>query len=368
MCFYFFQEMFGKSWMRIAQFIGTKTSYQVKAYAKANCVKNIPHLDEGVMKYNESARVFTSSEIIDDMQIPASMEEVIAVVTTAQPTITVTTSSKSEKKGLRLAQSQKAKSLQHKVRKIMKPKTQKSLLKRNIQLQKKGYNKEISETHNNAEMKPIADINYTLDLDVASTNSSTNLLHRANLLSNSQEVVRIKKVSEDSDDEIEVDDPDDMKQRTLLSIKKEDEKIDCDQDFFLTDACSPKKEVDNEETHIISLDNSENSGSDKYNENSDTMPEGEGDPCKDGKDKPSHHEILQLIYQLPPAKEECHLDPDVITDDETLIHSEFFEGRSTKTPKRYLKVSIFYLNLTIRLSHKQYFCSPVFACRYAQSF
>jgi hypothetical protein len=30
---------------------------------------------------------FTFSELIDDMAIPASMEEVIAVVTTAQPTV-----------------------------------------------------------------------------------------------------------------------------------------------------------------------------------------------------------------------------------------------------------------------------------------
>jgi hypothetical protein len=30
---------------------------------------------------------FTISELIDDMAIPASMEEVIAVVTTAQPTV-----------------------------------------------------------------------------------------------------------------------------------------------------------------------------------------------------------------------------------------------------------------------------------------
>jgi hypothetical protein len=54
----------------------------------------------------------------------------------------------------------------------------------------------------------------------------------------------------------------------------------------------------------------------------------------------SHQDILESIFNLPPPTEDITLDTKTITEGEKIIHAEFFEGRSAKTPKRYLKVSL----------------------------
>lgn len=54
----------------------------------------------------------------------------------------------------------------------------------------------------------------------------------------------------------------------------------------------------------------------------------------------SHQDILESIFSLPPPTEDIMLDAKTITEEEKIIHAEFFEGRSAKTPKRYLKVSV----------------------------
>jgi hypothetical protein len=59
----------------------------------------------------------------------------------------------------------------------------------------------------------------------------------------------------------------------------------------------------------------------------------------------SHQDILESIFNLPPPMEELVLDVKTITEEEKVIHAEFFEGRSAKTPKRYLKVSVHLLTL-----------------------
>lgn len=72
-----FQELFGRSYSRLAQYIGSKTSSQVKSYVKTM----------GLFGWSGKSSMSTSSfgidgvdlnftELIDDMEIPASMEEV----------------------------------------------------------------------------------------------------------------------------------------------------------------------------------------------------------------------------------------------------------------------------------------------------
>jgi hypothetical protein len=95
------QELFGQSWTRVSQFVGTKTPLQVKSQARLmgiNCdlrVSESSELEEEIITTTPSLEVeqktttnFNYNELYDDMAIPASMEEVIAVVTTAQPTDT----------------------------------------------------------------------------------------------------------------------------------------------------------------------------------------------------------------------------------------------------------------------------------------
>ncbi|CAG2062184.1 unnamed protein product, partial [Timema podura] len=43
-------------------------------------------------------------------------------------------------------------------------------------------------------------------------------------------------------------------------------------------------------------------------------------------------------FNLPVPTEERLIDPGTISEEERCIHSEFFEGRPAKTPKRYLKI------------------------------
>lgn len=59
---------------------------------------------------------------------------------------------------------------------------------------------------------------------------------------------------------------------------------------------------------------------------------------KESKTLISHQYILDQIHQLPPPTHERGVRPDEILEEERVIHSEFFEGRPAKTPKRYLKV------------------------------
>jgi len=76
------QELFGRNWIRLSQFIGTKSSHQVKSYirshlrhlgvANENCSQVSFSRESGIC----SSGVLGFTELIDDMQIPASMEEV----------------------------------------------------------------------------------------------------------------------------------------------------------------------------------------------------------------------------------------------------------------------------------------------------
>jgi hypothetical protein len=80
------QELFGRNWIRLSQFIGTKSSHQVKSYirshlrhlgpANENCSQVSFSRESGIC----SSGVLGFTELIDDMQIPASMEEVCLVL------------------------------------------------------------------------------------------------------------------------------------------------------------------------------------------------------------------------------------------------------------------------------------------------
>jgi hypothetical protein len=79
------QELFGRNWIRLSQFVGTKSSHQVKSYVRShirhlgpaneNCSQVPFSRESGIC----STGVLGFTELIDDMQIPASMEEVCIV-------------------------------------------------------------------------------------------------------------------------------------------------------------------------------------------------------------------------------------------------------------------------------------------------
>ncbi|CAH1976819.1 unnamed protein product [Acanthoscelides obtectus] len=82
-------DIFGKSNVRLAQFIGSKTPSEVRYYLKNFYLENHSH-DDKCLNDGFTGDICTAQladDVLDDTQIPASMEEVIAAVSTAKPTI-----------------------------------------------------------------------------------------------------------------------------------------------------------------------------------------------------------------------------------------------------------------------------------------
>jgi hypothetical protein len=77
------QDLFGCSWVHLSQFIGTKSSHQVKTYVHSHLHHFVGPADDKCAQTSFSSEtghcsvgVLGFTELIDDIQIPASMEEV----------------------------------------------------------------------------------------------------------------------------------------------------------------------------------------------------------------------------------------------------------------------------------------------------
>ncbi|XP_054276541.1 histone H2A deubiquitinase MYSM1-like [Macrosteles quadrilineatus] len=90
-------ELFGRSYSRLSQYIGTKSSSQVKSYMSHQKSLGLGWIGKNSVSSSTvgvDGMDFNFTEIIHDIEIPASMEEVIAVVSTAQPTVILPTSNR----------------------------------------------------------------------------------------------------------------------------------------------------------------------------------------------------------------------------------------------------------------------------------
>lgn len=122
------------------------------------------------------------------------------------------------------------------------------------------------------------------------------------------------------------------------------------------DTDRPSKQCENTERPVL-VSNENNFEPDSKQETSEFSSPRD---CSEGKEGGkgnscslalSHQDILESIFNLPPPTEELILDAKAITEEEKVIHAEFFEGRSAKTPKRYLKVSVLSLSSGIALQY-----------------
>lgn len=50
------------------------------------------------------------------------------------------------------------------------------------------------------------------------------------------------------------------------------------------------------------------------------------------------------VIELEIPKKECVFERNKITDEEKRVHTEFFDGRPSKTPQRYLKIRNYILD------------------------
>ncbi|XP_069674702.1 histone H2A deubiquitinase MYSM1-like [Periplaneta americana] len=395
-------DLFGRSWVRLAQFIGTKSSQQVKSYVRSHH-NHFGSSEDSCTQTpfsNESGRcnsgVFSFTELIDDMQIPASMEEVIAVVSTAQPTIpsiprrNVTTNSvvtqgnnpthSGEMKRKLNLSTELVRGKNRRGRPSVPSKFQctKKPSKANRRFGRKlGSNIETCHTRK-MKRKPISG-GKVIDQDDPSAITSNARI--GIILSSGEEVVRIQKENShdsDGDDEIEIEESvDDVSIHctlgdSFMGVSKHTESIKTHQDqessneniamleihncqsSTLEVRCPPSdivsdvkiepKEENNDGDSIGIISKIENTLTCTYDESIECSPLKDWNEVKEGGKgssyltNMSHQDILESIFNLPPPTEELILDANTITEEEKIIHAEFFEGRSAKTPKRYLKI------------------------------
>ncbi|KAJ1532347.1 hypothetical protein ONE63_000951 [Megalurothrips usitatus] len=331
-------ELFGRSWSRLAQFIGTKTAHQIKNYLKlarpssesealSISVSSSTDGSVPVPATSTNETNISYSELIDDLQIPASMEEVIAVVSTAQPTISsnqINVNRISENASVGLKKKRTKPQLVTKAKRGRPPRIspQKPAMKRG-----RGRPRKL---HGGSTIDHSA--SSSTDINIISELTETPRL--------GEEVIRIRSLSsDDSDVEIDIED-DDNKSSSNTVMQDTDVKLE-DQSPF------PVKEeiVDN----LLDVPHSSVEGctelvinSTKHGNAVEVPFTVDTDECatsdKEIKIQISHQDILDQIHRLPPPVHERILRPDELLEEERVIHAEFFEGRPAKTPKRYLKI------------------------------
>ncbi|XP_057658958.1 histone H2A deubiquitinase MYSM1-like [Diorhabda carinulata] len=283
-------EIFGKSNIRLSQFIGSKTAPEVKYYLKNFYLEN--HVNK---KSNDNA---SEGDIINGTHIPASIEEVVAVVSTAKPTIqlpihnprkkitsTLMEVKDSERSRDRSPLKKKSgiKSNRADVDKIhriiggMRPKSFKikSKMKCNRIIQQ--------ETEKNNVFKRV-EITTGQGLSVP--------------ICKGEQIIKLKQTSEDSDTDVEVD------------VEVSDEET--------------KPETTNLPTATSNIDS-----------NVKQLPVAvQKDPIDLSKVSESVSNELKTL-EIP--KNELGLG-DEITDIEKILNCDYFTGNSSKTPDRYLKI------------------------------
>lgn len=344
-------EIFGKSSVRLSQFVGSKTASEVKYYLKNFYSENQnyyqPTTSETHVKVNSGSNLYT--EVLDANQIPASIEEVIAVVTTGTPTVSPTinkkfrgrsfSSSKSTSFSARDASpgnrvlKTKPINTKKKVIKIDKPhinKTEKNFKDTTKTFEPKKYQKIVKfkfkanfKVDGKKRGRKSENI---LKITGQSAERNKSKFDRAELttgkglavpVSAGEEIVKIEHADDDSSD---------------ISID-----IENVEEIGLT---NKPNSPDNrgEFGNKIKSDKTEDCTSDKkFTNNSSTLSTiTDADKCMDLSQV--NEDIVQQLTSLEEPTSEVTLDVQNVTELEKLVHSEFFEGRTSKTPERYLKI------------------------------
>ncbi|XP_018571801.1 histone H2A deubiquitinase MYSM1-like isoform X2 [Anoplophora glabripennis] len=305
-------EIFGKSNVRLSQFIGSKTSAEVKYYLKnfyldgQNTHKN---LNDGI--FEELSTTNLVSDVLNDTQIPASIEEVIEAVSTAKPTVQMhkrarkRSSSNSDLCDINLKDVPRGHSLlksnykkKHLYNSHSKNKIQsmefkiKTKLRMAPEMKSKGNQKIVNIQKQTSEFRRV-EITTGKGLAVP--------------ICEGEEIVKIKKIEDDSDLDIEVD------------IEDSDEEF--------------KIKPDTHNTALGSENLIDDQGDIKNKmEKSDFVTKQYVDLCS-----LNESTVIELMSMETP-KCEINMDENSITELEKVIHSDFFEGRPAKTPRRYKKI------------------------------
>ncbi|KAF5305231.1 hypothetical protein FQR65_LT07770 [Abscondita terminalis] len=318
-------EIFGKSNARLAQFIGTKSTAEVKHFLKYYYTENANSIQFACDNQSVIEETVVTSDnvldICDDgvkvmrfLQIPASIEEVIAVVSTATPTIPVN-SKKSRKNSGSDTQTN-----------FIDIASGQSVLKSSVFKQLKMNNNKggSSKPAKNSKRKitPQAKFKFKTKMKLSTikrasfleqdncVKSNDNSMSITNI--NGEEIIKISKETSDDELDLDVENDDSQKENVKVEIKAEQD-----------NKCIEDKETVKSENSFEEIEKVE-------------------ECSKKSSDLPG--EVTKQLMSMEIPTSEVILAKDMITDLEKYIHSEFFEGRPTKTPNRYLKIRNHILN------------------------
>ncbi|KAI4461922.1 swi/snf complex-related [Holotrichia oblita] len=323
-------EIFGKSNARLSQFIGSKTPSEVKYYLKNfySDVLSPNNVDVALSDFiqetvvsSQDSESMSNKELLDEAEIPASIEEVIAAVSTAKPTVCIN-KAKTSSWERRQSYFQKQKS------KFGNKKS--SLKQRKVKLKKDGGSKDRKEKNMNYKIrrkqKSESDSNNGFKSSVVEIVTGHGL---SVPVCTGEQVIKIKKENDVSDSDVEID-----------IVDSEDETAENQP----TTSNNSQKSNDIKEENSIDADTETKSEEVVSSSNEDSA----NPNCAEQKRLLDLTELCEddvnFLKSMQFPKCEYKMDSEKITDLEKFIHYEFFEGRPTKTPIRYLKIRNHILN------------------------
>ncbi|KAK5644658.1 hypothetical protein RI129_005958 [Pyrocoelia pectoralis] len=317
-------EIFGKSSTRLSQFIGTKTANEVKYYLKHFYTESPLHGHDGQVVIEETIvssdnlNFSDTSEVLDDFEIPASIEEVIAAVSTAKPTIAVRKRNSKKSQNLET----KYKTSYYNGKKGVMHKQAQPIKKHKNGIVKFKFRAKLKAS----DIQKIKKKHLLLDSSLKKLSMDNTFTLEEMHSVNGEEVVKISKESSDEDIDLDVENDD---QSENVPYKYIDAIIHSEMDEFDKSSAMKDEKIDHS-NDIISV----------------KVEDADMESSKD-----VHHtdlnvteEIYKQLISMDVPTSEVTLNKDQVTDLEKYIHNEYFNGRCVKTPKRYLKIRNHILN------------------------
>ncbi|KAG5888703.1 hypothetical protein JTB14_035768 [Gonioctena quinquepunctata] len=324
-------EIFGKSNERLSQFIGSKLASEVKYYLKNFYSEqhNNRTSNEGLL----GTRVNFVADVLDDNQIPTSIEEVIASVSTAKPTVqtlnrsprkkTISTSSTSGmgKKGRQVSPNKhpsrcvKQKNIQRE--KILSPTKKGKYSVKTMELKdperkrnnsmKLKVKSMVGNEKNPIKQKIVNVVNKRNTANEIKTVEITTGQGLSVPICEGEEIVKIKSSAEDSDTDIEIDVElsDEETQASKIKVPKlenDSKKSEAkDQEVLVKSECTASETPN---FHPVAL----------------------------------NEKLQKALNSLEEPVCEVELDENTVSDLEKVINHDYFGEGMAKTPERYLKI------------------------------
>ncbi|XP_046438760.1 histone H2A deubiquitinase MYSM1-like [Daphnia pulex] len=318
-----------QNWSKVARAVGTKTTLQVKSYIKSHPelitsssvhISNTPSppqfINEVEVTNEEPTFHFSMGDIVYEAEVPAvSTEEVIASVAPTKWDLTPTKNSKKTNRS-------KPKSPTKEIRRVKNP-----LLVKKAPGRPRKISKDLS-------VPQLTNCNIIID-DATLTKKPVPILQG--------EIIRLQRTSElvdSSDSEVDIDCSDDEEERTANkppTILKETLKLQSSSDDSSVPIKNEIQEAEIIETLAPPLPQP-SEPSTKYAQEDKSECESSETDSKNPDVGLMDAEPPQPVFTFPAPLEERTVAFTIITDEEKTIHWDFFEGRPSKTPERYMKI------------------------------